>query len=95
MVDSVQNNSNTTANSHMKNGKPHVGVINAPNGHYKPVLYSHVEATKQFNALDRDLYQQIKKIDKPQKETPKSVYVFSAIGALLIAFPFLRKIIKK
>ncbi len=95
MTGSVQNNNNLSANSHMKNSKPHVGVIDAPNGHYKPVLYSHAEATKQFNALDKDLYQQIKKIDKPTKETPKSVYVFSAIGALLIAFPFLRKLVKK
>lgn len=95
MTGSVQNNTDINANSHMKNSKPHVGIINAPNGHYKPVLFSHVEATKQFNALDRDLYQQIKKIDKPQKKTPKSVFVLGGIGALCIAFPFLRKLVKK
>ncbi|MFI3300679.1 MAG: hypothetical protein R3Y28_04575 [Candidatus Gastranaerophilales bacterium] len=90
----MQNNSEIT-NPYLKVKKPDIGVLDAPDGHYKPVLYSHIEATKEYNQLEQDLYQKMKKIKKPEKDTPKSVFAFLGVGALLVAIPRLCKLFKK
>lgn len=94
MTGSVQIN-NYNSSSQMISKSPYVGVISAPQGHYKPVLYSHTQASREFVQLNKELNDKMKTIKKPTKKTPVSVYVFSALGALAIAFPFLRKFIKK
>ncbi len=94
MTGSVQNNTGIN-NSYMKVSRPNIGVIAPPAKLCKPVLYSHVQATKEFNEFDRNLHQQIKRTKAPTKDTPKAVYVFTALAAILLSIPFLRKIIKK
>lgn len=95
MTGSVQTNYNSIPQTPLKKVKPNVGVINAPQGHYKPVLYSHAQASREFVQLNKELNAKMKTIKKPTKKTPTSVYIFTGIGALAIAFPFLRKLIKK
>lgn len=93
MTVSVQNNYSPINN--MKVQRPNVGVINAPNSLKKPVLYSHIQATREFNKLDAEVNQKIKKAKPKTKDTPKAVYVFLGLGALLLSIPFLKKLIKK
>lgn len=83
-------------NPQMKNPPLNVGVIDAPNAHYKPVLYSHAQASREFNALDKDLYQHIKKFEgKDDKKTPKSVIYTLGAAALAGLVLLLRKAFKK
>lgn len=83
-------------NPHMKNQGFTPGVIPAPNWHYKPVLYSAAQATKDFNQITYDIYQGRKKAESiTNKKTPKSVFVFLGLGSLAVAFPFLKKLIKR
>lgn len=84
----------SSVNANMKNPPLNVGVIIPPNDHYKPVLYSHEQASRQFNQLDHDIYYSIKKSEKANKhKTPKSVFWVLGLTALAIAFPFLKKLL--
>ena len=78
----------------MKVVPPQTGELIPPDSLVKPVLYSHIKATQEFNALDRDVYQAIKR-SKPynEKRTPKSV--FWGLGAAVIAALLLLKKLKK
>ena len=84
------------ANKPMHNGPYVVGEISVPDSHYIPELYSHYQATKDFNQLDRDIYQtqeQSKSADR--KKTPKSV-IYAGIGvALLAVWKLIRHVLKK
>lgn len=85
-----------SVNQHMKNTSFNVGVVIPPDRFYKPVLYSDAKATRDFNQLNRDIYEGQKKAKKlNEKKTPKSVFVFLGLASLAIAFPFLKKLIKK
>ncbi len=71
------------ANSNMKNPPYVVGVIPVPDGHIEPVLYSHVQATKDFNQICEDIFvQKNKHKSADRKKTPKPViYTFFALLA--------------
>ena len=84
-----------SVNQNMKNSPLRVGVIVPPDNHYKPVLYSHVQASKDFQVLNHDLYVSMKNSeDIRKKKTPTSVFVALGLGALVVAFPFIKKIFK-
>ncbi len=83
MVNGVENNI-------VQNKSLHVGVLTPPNELYKPVLYSHAEADKQFKQLEKDIYQTQKsqKFENKRK-TPLSVVLTiftAAIGAGYLVF---------
>ena len=79
------------------NNKPLVvGVIVPPDEHYKPVLYSDIKATAQFNNINRDIYQGVKTSKNlNEKKTPLSVKIILGIGAVLAAIPITKKLIKR
>lgn len=84
------------ANQHMKNQPFVVGIIPAPNWHYKPVLYSHTQATRDFNKICEDIYikeNRNRVIDK--KKTPSSVLYTLAAGALFGIYKLGKHLIKK
>lgn len=88
MVDSANNNYNIYVN------KPpyRVGVLDAPDSHYKPVLYSHVQATRDFNRLDCDVYTQIKNTKpKDKHKTPTAIKILFTLCGLGAIIMFLRK----
>ena len=61
-----------------------VGELTPPDSLVKPVLYSHTRATREFNALNHDVYQNVKRTTPgDKKKTPKSV--FWGLGAAIIA----------
>jgi len=78
----------------MKVAPLQVGELVPPDSLVKPVLYSHMRATQEFNALDRDVYQAVKR-SKPynEKKTPKSI--FWGLGAAVVAALLLLKKLKK
>ncbi len=87
---------NVSVNQHMKNTGFNVGVVVPPDRFYKPVLYSDAKASHDFQMLNRDIYEGRKKAKKlNEKKTPKSVFVFLGLASLALAFPYLRKLIKK
>ena len=52
------------ANKPMHNPPYVLGVIQAPDYHLEPELYSHFKATKEFNQISNDIF------EKKQKEKP-------------------------
>ncbi len=91
---SVENNYDTYMKS-MKCSKPQVGILAVPDDHFKPVLYSDYQATKAYNALDRDIYEKVGKNGSRYKKTPVSVYVFCTIALITAGILGIRKFIKK
>lgn len=80
----------------MNNPKLNVGVLQPPDRFYKPVLYSDRAASKMFVQTERDIYgSRSKARPLDEKKTPKSVFVFLALACLAIAFPIVKKYIKK
>ena len=62
-----------SVNPNMKNSQLNVGIITPPNDHYKPVLYSHAQASRDFQVLNHDLYVSMKNSESIEKrKTPKS-----------------------
>lgn len=91
----VEGLNNTQAINNQK-AVTHVGELIPPDSHYKPVLYSSIEADKNFKTLNRDVYQNLSKFQaKDRYKTPKSVFAI-LIGAILtVPAVFLtKKIIK-
>lgn len=85
-----------SVNQHMKNTGFNVGVVVPPNRFYKPVLYSDAKATSNFQIINRDIYDGVKKAKTlNKKKTPKSVFVFLGLASVAIAFPFLKKLIRR
>ncbi len=87
---------NNIANKHMHNGKYVLGVIPAPDEHYVPVLYSHHQATKDYNKLNADIYTErgkYKPIDR--KKTPTSVFYVLGATALALLYKLTKHIVKK
>ena len=73
-----------------------LGEVAAPDDHYKPVLYSHYGATKDFNRLNQDIYEkreQNKPIDRPK--TPKGIIALLIAGGLYGGYKLVRHLIKK
>ncbi len=96
MICFVEIMESVSVNQHMKNTDFRVGVITPLDEFYKPVLYSDKEAGKQFKQLDNDIYESKKYVKKVnEKKTPKSVFVFLGIGALLAAIPLTKKIFRR
>lgn len=84
-----------SVNANMKNGPLNVGIITPPNDHYRPVLFSHDKATKDFRVLNHDLYVSMKNSeDIRKKKTPTSVFVVLGLGTLALCFPLIKKIFK-
>ncbi len=87
--------SSVSVNPNMKNPPLSVGVITPPNDHYKPVLYSHVQASRDFQVLNHDLYVSMKNSESIEKrKTPKSVFVALGLGALALCYPLIKKVFK-
>ena len=89
----VQDNA---ANKPMHNAPYVVGHLDAPDEHYIPHLYSHYKATKDFNALDKDIYEQTAK-HKPvdRKKTPTSVFCIFGGSILFGLYKLIKHLIKK
>lgn len=84
-----------SVNQHMKNPSLNVGIIVPPNDHYKPVLYSHVQASRDFQILNHDLYVSMKNSeDIRKKKTPTSVFVALGLGALALCYPLIKKVFR-
>lgn len=98
-VNGVNNNINAQkndVNAHMKNAPLNVGVIIPPDAHYKPVLYSDVKATAQFNQLNRDIYDGVKKSKNiNEKKTPLSIKILGGIGAICAGIFAVNKYLKR
>lgn len=74
---------NSMVNPPQQNAALNLGVVTPPDKFYKPVLYSHAEATKKFHALNRDVYTMQKQISfQETKKTPKSVFYILGAGIL-------------
>ena len=92
----VNSSVNNNINAHMNNKPLVVGVIVPPDEHYKPVLYSDIKATAQFNNINRDIYQGVKTSKNlNEKKTPLSVKIILGIGAVIAAIPITKKLIKR
>ena len=92
-INSMDNS--VSVNSNMKNSPLNVGVIVPPNDHYKPVLYSHVQASRDFQVLNHDIYVGMKNAESIEKrKTPTSVLVALGAGALALCYPLIRKVFK-
>lgn len=84
-----------SVNQRMKNPSLNVGIIVPPNDHYKPVLYSHVQASRDFQVLNHDLYVSMKNSeDIRKKKTPTSVFVALGLGALALCYPLIKKVFR-
>ena len=87
---------NNNVNAHMNNRPLVVGVIVPPDDHYKPVLYSDVKATNEFNNLNRDIYQGVKRSKNiNKKKTPLSVKILAGIAAICAGIYGIAKLIKR
>ena len=83
-------------NAHMKNSPLNVGVIVPPDAHYKPVLYSHQKATAEFNQLNRDIYEGVKRSKNiNEKKTPLSIKIIAGIGAVIASIYALNKFLRR
>ena len=83
-------------NAHMKNAPLNVGVIIPPDAHYKPVLYSDVKATAQFNQLNQDIYAGVKRSKNiNEKKTPLSIKIIAGIGAIIASIFAFNKFFRK
>lgn len=85
------------ANKPMHNPPYVLGVIQAPDKHIEPVLYSHFQATKDFNKISNDIFvQKQKEKAADRKQTPTGVRcTFGAAAAFglykLIKHRFFKK----
>lgn len=83
-------------NAHMKNAPLNVGVIVPPDAHYKPVLYSEVKATAEFNQLNRDIYDGVKRSKNiNEKKTPLSIKILAGIGATIATIFAVNKYLRR
>ena len=84
-----------SVNQNMKNPVLNVGILTPPNGFIKPVLYSHEQASRDFNRLNQDIYTSMKNTESIEKrKTPKSVFAFLGIGGLALSYPLIKKLLK-
>lgn len=87
---------NSSFNIYTKNPPLRVGVLDAPNDHYRPVLYSHVQATKDFNNMSADLYLKMRDATPEERhKTPTSIYCLAGLGILTATVAAFRKFLKK
>ncbi len=84
------------ANKPMHNPPYVLGVIQAPDYHLEPELYSHFKATKEFNQISNDIFVQKQKA-KPasDKKTPVGVICTFAAAALLVLYKIIKTAIFK
>lgn len=79
MVSSVTNPVNTS----MKSPELNLGVVTPPAKHYKPVIYSDREASKQLKSITDDINSRQKHFSFAQtKQTPKLISLAAIIAAL-------------
>lgn len=84
------------ANKPMHYGPFVAGNIVPPDKTYEPQLYSHYTATKEYNQMDKDIFESKNK-SKPadRLKTPKSVLYGLAIAGITAAVFLIRKFIFK
>lgn len=87
---------NSSFNIYTKNPPLRVGILDAPDDHYRPVLYSHVQATKDFNKMSTDLYLKMRDVKPEDKhKTPDFIKALAGIaivgGVIALGRKFLRK----
>lgn len=88
--------SSESVNNHMRNPKWNVGVLNVPDRHPNVTLYSHSQATRDFNKMDMDIYQSRKKTSfYDDKKTPKSIWALLTLSAGAVLFMLYRCAKKK
>jgi len=76
----------------MKNPPLNMGVIIPPDAHYKPILYSDIKATAQFNQLNRDIYTSAQKSKNiRERKTPLSIKILAGIAAITGAIIIFKK----
>jgi len=75
----------------MKNSDLNIGVVSAPDKHYKPVLFSEKEASDTFVRMNREISANQKHYSfEETKDTPKLIKgctfaaILAAAGALLV-----------
>ena len=89
MVD-VSNNVNS------KIAKPDIGVLAVPDVTYKPRIFNRIEARKNFNKIDKDIYEEKEKISYEETvKTPKGIIAIVTIAALTILASFAKKYFKR
>ncbi len=92
----VNSSVNNNINAHMNNKPLVVGIIVPPDDHYKPVLYSDIRATAQFNNINEDIYQGVKASKNlKEKKTPLSVKIILGIGAIIASIPLAKKLLRR
>ena len=84
------------ANKPMHYGPYTLGNVTPPDECYVPHLFSHHQATKEYNQIDRDIYESRQK-SRPadRKKTPKSVLYGLALAGVATAFFLIKKFIFK
>lgn len=84
------------ANKPMKYEPFVLGQIPAPDNHYVPKLYSHIQATRDFNVINKDIYQSsLKEKSLDRKKTPTSVFCVIGVAGLFGAWKFVKHLFKK
>lgn len=74
----------------------HIGVLSAPDKIGKCTLYSEGEAEKQYQELNRDIYEKQKSVNPgKQYSTPKGVYYVSGVAVVTFLWTVCKKLIKK
>ncbi len=84
------------ANLPMKNPPYVLGVIQAPDYHLEPELYSHYKATKDFNQISNDIFIK-KQAQKPadRKKTPAGVWCVFGTAALFGLYKIIKHAVLK
>ena len=84
------------ANKPMHYGPYTAGNIVPPDYCYEPKLFSHYQATLEYNQIDRDIFD-AKSKSKPadKSKTPKSVLYGLALAGLTAAFLLIKKFVFK
>lgn len=84
------------ANKPMQNPPYVLGVIQAPDYHLEPELYSHFKATKEFNQISSDIFEKKQK-EKPadRKKTPIGVWCTFGAAALFVLYKIIKTAVFK
>jgi hypothetical protein len=69
-----------------------VGLLNAPDSHYRPILFSPLDAKREHIQLNHDVWEESQPYKPKKKKIPTSVWII--LGGAILAFP-VAKLIKK
>ena len=74
---------------------PSVGELTAPDSHYRPVLFSPLDAQREHKQLNKDVYEQSQPYKPKKKKIPTAVWVIAGAICAITLLKLIRKIIKK